>query len=253
MIVSRFTSFTKNFVISCNQVTKIFGTRWSFASASSAMRPCNFGSQADFAISVCAKWVWLLWFLNFESRIWVLKNVCAGAGTSVSWRFSVNSSNDWGRSRKRSSESRLSSLFLFLFWVLGESRLFPDAGSSLRSVAGLEDGLDDSCGNDVATNWHQNLTTLQGQQEVRSFLFCTSVSFQPILCRPHTQIRKVLSHDVRRDIPNLEFSSSHASIGSSQIVFPIIVLPEGDHINLSFKKNDWLFHAGPWFRPFASW
>ena len=35
-------------------------------------------------------------------------------------------------------------------------------------------------------------------------------------------------HDVQRDIPNLEFSPSHASIGSSQIAFPIIVLPKED-------------------------
>ena len=41
------------------------------------------------------------------------------------------------------------SLFLFLFWVFGESRQFPGAGSSLRSGAGLEDVLDESCDVDV--------------------------------------------------------------------------------------------------------
>ena len=42
------------------------------------------------------------------------------------------------------------SLFLFLFWFFfGGSRQFPGAGSSLRSVAGLEDVLDQSCGGDV--------------------------------------------------------------------------------------------------------
>ena len=35
-------------------------------------------------------------------------------------------------------------------------------------------------------------------------------------------------HDVQRDIPNLELSTSHASIGLSQIAFPIIVLPKDD-------------------------
>ena len=54
------------------------------------------------------------------------------------------------------------------------------------------------------------------------------VSFQPILCHPHTQIRIILFHDVHRDIPNLEFSPSHVSIGFSQIAFPIIVLPKDD-------------------------
>ena len=55
------------------------------------------------------------------------------------------------------------------------------------------------------------------------------VSFQPILCHPHTQIRIILFHDERRDIPNLEFSPIHVSIGLSQIAFPMIVLPEDDH------------------------
>ena len=45
------------------------------------------------------------------------------------------------------------------------------------------------------------------------------VSFQPILCHPHTQIRITLFHDERRDIPNLEFSPIHVSKGLSQIAF----------------------------------
>ena len=36
-------------------------------------------------------------------------------------------------------------------------------------------------------------------------------------------------HDEQRDIPNLEFSPIHVSIGLSQIAFPIIVLPKDDH------------------------
>ena len=62
------------------------------------------------------------------------------------------------------------------------------------------------------------------------------VSFQPILCHPHTQIRIILSHDVQRDISNLEFSPSHASIGSSQITFPMIVLPKDDRTD-SFSRR----------------
>ena len=46
------------------------------------------------------------------------------------------------------------------------------------------------------------------------------VSFQPILCHSHTQIRIILFHDVQRDIPNLEFSPSRVSMGFSQIAFP---------------------------------
>ena len=52
MIVSRFTSFTNNFVIGCNQITNIFCTRYDSANTSSARGPCNFGPLADLAISV---------------------------------------------------------------------------------------------------------------------------------------------------------------------------------------------------------
>ena len=52
MIVSRFTSFTDNFVIGCNQITKIFCTRYDSPNASSARGPCDFGPLADLAISV---------------------------------------------------------------------------------------------------------------------------------------------------------------------------------------------------------
>ena len=44
--------------------------------------------------------------------------------------------------------------------------------------------------------------------------------------------KKILFHDVQRDIPNLEPSPSHVSIGFSQIAFPIIVLPKDDHTDL---------------------
>ena len=41
-----------DFVIGRNQVTKLFCTKWSFASTFSAGSPCYLGSQADIAISV---------------------------------------------------------------------------------------------------------------------------------------------------------------------------------------------------------
>ena len=52
MIVSRFTTFTENFVICCYQVTKNFCTRFDSTKASSARCPCDFGRLADLAISV---------------------------------------------------------------------------------------------------------------------------------------------------------------------------------------------------------
>ena len=55
------------------------------------------------------------------------------------------------------------------------------------------------------------------------------VSFQPIWCHPHTHIRIILFHDVQRDIPNLEFSPSHISVGFSEFTFPTTVLLNDDH------------------------
>ena len=80
-----------------------------------------------------------------ESESW---EMCAGASTSVSSRLSVNSSNHSGRSRKRSTESRLPSLFWFWFWVFGSGpRQCPGAKPSLRSWAELVE--DESCNVDV--------------------------------------------------------------------------------------------------------
>ena len=39
------------------------------------------------------------------------------------------------------------------------------------------------------------------------------------------------------DTPILEFSPSHASIVSSQIAFPIIVLPKDDHIDFAQEER----------------
>ena len=56
-------------------------------------------------------------------------------------------------------------------------------------------------------------------------------------CHPHTQISIILFDDVQRDIPNLEFSPSHVSIGFSQIAFPIIVLPKDDHTDFAQEER----------------
>ena len=52
MLVSRFTTFTENFVIGCNQITTFFCTKYGSAIASSARGPCDVGPVADLAISV---------------------------------------------------------------------------------------------------------------------------------------------------------------------------------------------------------
>ena len=84
-----------------------------------------------------------------ESKSWeVFAGVSLDAGTSVSSRFSANSSNQSGRSRSRPLVAWLLSLFLFMFLVFVGSPRFADVWgwvSSLRGVA----GPDESCGNDV--------------------------------------------------------------------------------------------------------
>ena len=57
------------------------------------------------------------------------------------------------------------------------------------------------------------------------------------LSHPHTQIRIILFDGVRKDIPNLEFSPSHASIGFSQIAFPIIILPKDDRTGFAQEER----------------
>ena len=52
MIVSRFAIVAEDLVICYYQVTKICGSRYGFAIASSAWGPCNFGPFRDLAISV---------------------------------------------------------------------------------------------------------------------------------------------------------------------------------------------------------
>ena len=68
--------------------------------------------------------------------------MCAGARTSVSSRLSLNSSNHSGRSRKRSSEARLVSLFFHFCFEFCEDEFVPEFDGN------------------------------PGQQEVRSLPFC---------------------------------------------------------------------------------
>ena len=47
----------------------------------------------------------------------------------------------------------------------------------------------------------------------------------------------ILFHDVQRDIPNLEFSPSHVSIGFSQIAFPTKVLLKDDRTDSAQEEQ----------------
>ena len=55
------------------------------------------------------------------------------------------------------SHRLLVGFLLFGFWVLGGSRRFPDVSSSLLKRAGLEEVLDESCGDDVEDELAQEL------------------------------------------------------------------------------------------------
>ena len=62
MIVSRFTTFTDNFVICCNQITKIFCMWYDSANTSSARGPCDFGP-------LWMEWCKFLWSNPFTEWI----------------------------------------------------------------------------------------------------------------------------------------------------------------------------------------
>ena len=62
-------------------------------------------------------------------------------------------------------------------------------------------------------------------------------SFQQILCHPHTQIRITLLRGVRTSTPNWKLSPNRASIGSSQIAFPITFLPKDDHTDFAPEER----------------
>ena len=108
--------------------------------------------------------------------------MCAGAGTSGSSRLSVNSSNHSGRSRKWLSESRLSSLFLFLFWVFeGDPHQSPGTGLSLLSWAGLVG--DKSCNVDVNDELVPELVDNPGTTRGTKFSVLQTIVFPSLLNR----------------------------------------------------------------------
>ena len=108
MIVSRFTTFTENFVICCDQITKIFCTKYGSANASSARSSRNFGLVTDLAISVlrgneckhCAypnphfSWMWALKILHEKN--W-RENLCVQELCHPP-KFSLNSCSRSGMS-----------------------------------------------------------------------------------------------------------------------------------------------------------
>ena len=75
-------------------------------------------------------------------------------------------------------------------------------------------------------------------------------SFQPILCHPHTH----------KNNPFSRWTKRHSQFGIfSQPCFNRIFSNCLSHnspakrmtVQIPFKRNDWVFHTGPWFRPFC--
>ena len=63
------------------------------------------------------------------------------------------------------------------------------------------------------------------------------VSFQPILCHPHTRIRITQFHGVRTSSPNWKPSPNRATIGFPQVAFPTIVLPKDDRTDSAQEER----------------
>ena len=89
------------------------------------------------------------------------------------------SSNHSGRSRKRFPVAPWFSLFFFWFG-LGRSRQCADTPSSLRKLAGLEEVLDESCGNDVEDELAPELDDNPGTTRGATF-FCLAQNSFPIV------------------------------------------------------------------------
>ena len=175
MIVSRFAIVTENFVIGCNQVTKIFCPRYRFASSPPAKSRRNLSSLPDFAISVFGEVSMNTVFpgCHFRGDVPNLSHekLCAVAGTSVSSRSSVNAC---GKRFPRSLMVVPHYYFCFGFWadrvgcpaLVGKDRHFVvllDLEMNSLSLAGTM----------WKTNLCSSLKTIPGQQQEGNFLSCT--------------------------------------------------------------------------------
>ena len=98
--------------------------------------------------------------------------MCAGAGTCVSWRFSVNSSHHSGRSQTIVRVSMVIPLLLCCFEFLVNRASFLVRVRHFALVLDLKMYVTSPAVAMQRTNWYQNWTTIQGQQEVRNFRFC---------------------------------------------------------------------------------
>ena len=185
LIVSRFSVFIKKCVIRCCHVTESFCAKWSFARALPARSSRNLGfllqtsqfrSLGMWIKILCLPDVTSLGSSEFESR-----EMFADATNSASSRLSVNS-NHSRRSRKRLSAACWLSQFGYFLGFLERSRRLPDASSSLRRLAGLEQVLTESCGNEVEDELAPELDDNPGTTRDSTFSVLHSMLFPLIRC-----------------------------------------------------------------------
>ena len=84
MIVSRFTSFTNNFVLCFYQVTKCFCTRYDFTSTSCARKPSKIWPLADLAISVFRKVCEITLIARYQPSLWLSRGFMRRARVWIS-------------------------------------------------------------------------------------------------------------------------------------------------------------------------
>ena len=165
---------------------------YCFASTSSAKSPCHLGSLADLVNSI----FWEVSITNCVSLMHLSQDVtnlsqenCVRVQALLHLRNYLRTPpTNSGRSRKRSSEDPLLSLFWFLFWVFGGSRdEFPGPSSSLRSDAGLggvlDDVLDESGGGDVEDELVPELGRQSRDNKTYAITFFASI-FLSLFGRP---------------------------------------------------------------------
>ena len=146
MIFSRFTTFTENFVICCNQITRIFCTRYGSANASSARGPHDVGPLADLAISVFREVSintvlpksTLLVGVGSKDGSWEELACESQRSRTLSYtRFSLNSCSHSGMSEYNGSHRSISwSSFLYDFELL--VRLVNGSPRSFLSTCSLD-------------------------------------------------------------------------------------------------------------------
>ena len=151
LIVSRFSVFIKKCVIRCCHVTESFCAKWSFARALPARSPRNLGSLADLAVAVFGN-EWRYCVCPMPLLLEVLNLIhekCVRMLPILLPRDYLRTPTTPGDLASGCPLPVGCPNFDLVFGFLERSRRLPDTFSSLRRLAGLEQVLHESCGNEV--------------------------------------------------------------------------------------------------------